>query len=66
MIAACAAADIVVSDRNLPAGCRPRWLKADRAFLAEHGGLAFTLGRNASLTTVRDQVGARPWSIASR
>lgn len=66
MIAACAAADIVVSDRNLPAGCRPRWLKADRAFLAEHGGLAFTLGSNARLTTVRDQVGARPWSMATR
>ncbi|MFN3728037.1 MAG: ComEC/Rec2 family competence protein [Allosphingosinicella sp.] len=66
MIAACAAADIVVSDRNLPAGCRPRWLKADRAFLAEHGGLAFTLGGGASLTSVRDQVGDHPWSAATR
>jgi len=66
MIAACAAADIVVSERTLPAACRPRWLKADRPFLAEHGGLAFTLGRGAALTTVRDQVGARPWRSASR
>ena len=66
MIAACATADIVVSDRNLPAGCRPRWLKADRGFLAEHGGLAFTLSSDAQLTTVRDQIGARPWSAASR
>ena len=31
---ACAEADIVVSDRRLPAACRPRWLKADRDLLA--------------------------------
>ncbi|WP_166040250.1 ComEC/Rec2 family competence protein [Sphingosinicella sp. YJ22] len=66
MIAACAAADIVVSDRALPAACRPRWLRADRPFLAEHGGLAFTFGRGATLTTVRDQVGARPWRATAR
>ena len=27
---ACAASDIVVSDRRLPRGCSPRWLKLDR------------------------------------
>jgi competence protein ComEC len=41
---ACAEADIVVSDRRLPAACRPRWLKADREMLARSGGLAITLG----------------------
>ncbi|HEX8448827.1 MAG TPA: ComEC/Rec2 family competence protein, partial [Allosphingosinicella sp.] len=41
---ACAEADIVVSDRRLPGPCRPRWLKADRDFLARSGGLAITLG----------------------
>src|SRR3546814_18794190 len=30
----CAHADIVVSDRRLPGACRPRWLTADRRFLA--------------------------------
>jgi competence protein ComEC len=41
---ACARADIVVSDRTLPA-CRPRWLKADRRLLAQTGGLAIDLDR---------------------
>jgi competence protein ComEC len=62
MIAACAQADIVVSDRLLPRGCQPRWLRADRAFLAEHGGLALTLGREARLATVRDAVGRHHWA----
>jgi competence protein ComEC len=49
---ACAEADIVVSDRRLPAACRPRWLKADRALLDRTGGLAITLGREPRVTTV--------------
>jgi competence protein ComEC len=49
---ACAEADIVVSDRRLPAPCRPRWLKADRDFLARSGGLAITLGATPRVTTV--------------
>jgi competence protein ComEC len=58
--AACAQADIVVSDRRLPAACRPRWLKADRAFLARSGGLAITLGAAPSVATV--SAGDRhPW-----
>ena len=66
MIAACAASDIVVSDRTLPVACQPRWLKADRPFLAAHGGLAFTFGRNATLETVRDRLGAHPWAASLR
>jgi competence protein ComEC len=49
---ACAEADIVVSDRRLPAACRPRWLKADRPMLERSGGLAITLGGAPRVTTV--------------
>ena len=48
---ACSEADIVVSDRRLPAACRPRWLKADREFLAKSGGLAITLGAEPGVAT---------------
>jgi competence protein ComEC len=49
---ACAEADIVVSERRLPAPCRPRWLKADRDFLAKSGGLAINLGAVPTISTV--------------
>ncbi len=49
---ACAEADIVVSDRRLPKACRPRWLKADRDFLAQSGGLSITLGAVPTVNTV--------------
>jgi competence protein ComEC len=45
MNAACASADIVVSDRRLPRSCVPRWLKLDRPALAETGGVAIALSR---------------------
>jgi competence protein ComEC len=61
---ACAEADIVVSDRRLPGACRPRWLKADREFLAKSGGLAITLGAAPKVTTV--STGDRhPWRLDS-
>jgi competence protein ComEC len=56
----CAAADIVVSDRRLPYWCRPRWLKADAALLAQTGGLAISL-QDASVATVRQPGDAHPW-----
>ena len=59
---ACAAADIVVSDRRLPAACRPRWLKADRALLARSGGLAIRLGREPEVTAVASRAGRHPWA----
>jgi len=62
MIAACASADIVVSDRTLPADCQPRWLKADRAMLRESGGLAFALRGTPRVTSVRDFTGRHPWA----
>ncbi len=61
MVAACAAADIVVSDRTLPDGCRPKWLKADRAALRRTGGLAFSLRSAPSVVSVADHVGRHPW-----
>ena len=63
--AECAAADILVSDRRLPAWCRPRWFKADRATLAKTGGLAVMLDR-PSVETVADGEGDHPWAAARR
>ncbi|RSU58284.1 ComEC/Rec2 family competence protein [Sphingomonas koreensis] len=66
MIAVCRSVDIVVSDRRLPPGCAPKWLKLDRALLAKTGGVAITLGERPSVRTVR-QAGARhPWIEAER
>jgi competence protein ComEC len=59
---ACAEADIIVSDRRLPAGCRPRWLKLDRAFLARTGGVAIRLGREPEVATVAERAGRHPWA----
>ena len=58
---ACAAADIVISDRRLPRTCRPRWLKVDRPFLARTGGLAIDLA-NRRVRTVAEGVGGHPWA----
>ncbi|HEY0445952.1 MAG TPA: ComEC/Rec2 family competence protein [Allosphingosinicella sp.] len=62
---ACAAADIVVSDRTLPRTCVPRWLKADRALLRRTGGLSVTLGERPSVATVARRVGRHPWAVAA-
>jgi len=59
---ACAEADIVVSDRRLPRGCRPHWLKLDRSTLARTGGMAIYLGDEPRVVTVDERVGAHPWS----
>ncbi len=39
LAAACECSDIVIADRWLPSSCHPRWLKADRNYLARSGGL---------------------------
>src|SRR3546814_9213646 len=44
MAPACAAADVVISERWLPRECVGRWLTVDRDTLAESGGLALYLG----------------------
>ncbi|QPQ55530.1 ComEC family competence protein [Allosphingosinicella flava] len=61
--AACASADIVVSDRTLPRTCVPRWLKADRKLLGRTGGLSIHLGgESPSISTVADRIGGHPWN----
>lgn len=62
---ACAAADIVVSDRRLPVTCVPRWLKADASFLRRTGGLAVTLGAAPEVLTVAELQGDHPWATAA-
>ena len=59
---ACAAADIAVSDRRLPRGCKPRWLKLDAAALRRTGGMAIYLGDHPRVDTVADRVGSHPWA----
>ena len=59
---ACAASDIAVSERRLPRGCAPRWLKLDRDVLARTGGLAIYLGKEPRIDSVADRVGGHPWA----
>lgn len=60
LIAACRAADIVVSERRLPRRCTPRWLKLDRPTLATTGGVAIALA-SGSVRTVASPGDAHPW-----
>lgn len=62
MTKACANADIVVSNRRLPRGCTPRWLKLDAMALRRTGGLAIYLGRRPRVDSVADRVGGHPWA----
>jgi competence protein ComEC len=62
---ACADADIVVSERWLPRGCAPRWLKLDRTTLAKTGGVSIILGDRPKVETVADRVGSHPWASRS-
>jgi len=57
---ACAAADIVVSDRRLPDWCNPRWLKLDRAALGSTGAVAIWLAPRR-VATVGQLTGDHPW-----
>ena len=57
---ACAIADIVISDRRMPTWCQPRWLKLDRAALAESGAVAIWLGEGR-VETVNEHIGDHPW-----
>jgi competence protein ComEC len=60
LAAACAKADIVVSQRFLPRSCRPRWLKADRRHLEKSGGLAIDLA-DRQITSVAESQGQHGW-----
>lgn len=61
LIAACAGADIVIAARTMPRSCAPRWLKADRGFLAQNGGLALYLDGKPRLVTVGESQGEHGW-----
>lgn len=62
---ACAAADIVIADRWLPAGCRPRWLKLDRRQLAETGGISINFA-DRNVRAARDHTRGKPWDRPPR
>ena len=62
-IAACRSADIVVSERRLPRGCAPRWLRLDQPTLERTGGVAISFG-SATVRTVRQAGDAHPWIAA--
>lgn len=61
MAAACADADVVISDRWLPRECTARWLTIDRDLLAESGGLALYLGKRPKAVPVFDAGDRHPW-----
>ncbi|MDB5695226.1 MAG: competence protein ComEC [Sphingomonas bacterium] len=63
LIAACRQSDIVVSERWLPRGCRPRWLKLDRPVLAGTGGVAITFGDAPRVVTVLRAGDRHPWRV---
>ena len=65
MVDACARADIVVSDRWLPRGCTPKWLKLDRHMLERTGGVAIDLRDAPAVATVAEQVGEHPWAASA-
>lgn len=65
LAAACAEADIVVSERFLPRSCRPRRLKADRRYLEKSGGLAIDLA-SGRITSVAEGQGEHGWWRAGR
>lgn len=65
LAAACERADIVIADRSLPRACRPRWLKADRRYLQQSGGLAIDLARG-ELRSVAQGQGEHGWWIPPR
>lgn len=64
MTAACASVDIAISDRMLPKGCNPRWIKADRKMLWQTGGLSFYLP-SGRVETVNERILHAPWYQAA-
>ena len=60
MVAACAAADVVVSERRVPDACTPRRLTLDRPALARTGGVALWFG-DGRIRTSRRPDARHPW-----
>lgn len=63
MAAACAAADVVISDRWLPRECVGRWMTIDRDSLAETGGLALYLGETPEAVATLRAGDGHPWRL---
>lgn len=61
MAEACAAADVVISDRWLPRQCVARWLTIDRDSLAESGGLAIYLSEKPKVAATLRAGDDHPW-----
>lgn len=66
LASACAESDIVVSDRRLPRGCEPRWLRLDPATLSRSGGLAIYVSNEPRVESVAERVGHHPWADIAR
>ena len=60
---ACAAADIVISDRWLPRECAGRWMTIDRDSLATSGGLAIYLGKVPEAVATLKAGDGHPWRL---
>jgi competence protein ComEC len=63
LVRACSEADIVVSDRWLPRGCAPHWLKLDRKALERTGGVSIYLSDRPQVHTVTERLGQHPWAL---
>ncbi len=63
MAAACAAADVVISDRWLPRECVGRWMTIDRDSLAETGGLALYLDETPEAVAAIKAGDEHPWRL---
>lgn len=62
-MSACRDADIMISNRRLPKSCTPLWIKADRDFLANTGGLAITLSEEPKVEMTRRKPDDHPWAL---
>lgn len=58
---ACAAADIVVTDRRLPRACRARWLTLDAPRLRQTGGVVVD-AKAGKVATVAGRLKRLPWA----
>jgi competence protein ComEC len=62
MITLCSRVDIMVSDRRLPKGCEPKWLKLDRQALAKSGGVAIRFSPTPSVIAEPPFATDHPWN----
>lgn len=63
MAAACAAADVVISDRWLPHECLGRWMTIDRDSLDASGGLALYFGETPEAVATLRAGDGHPWRL---